>query len=297
MHLTDQERAMVIFPTPANNTRLGFHYFPDTAHYRESDLHAWLPELQALGASWLVLLSPSSRAIPEQFLTGLIEAGIEPILHFPFSQAAQPNPQELGVLFENYSRWGVHYVVLSDRPNNRFAWPAAAWSQHDLVERFIDRFLPTAEMALGAGLQPALPPLEPGGDYWDTAFLRAALQSLERRGKFSLLERLVLSAHASPGQQPLNWGSGGPERWPGARPYTTPPGSEDQRGFRIFDWYLAIAQAVLGKPCPILLLGVCSRPADPLPSSSAAKNNGQSCGNGYASNGHSPNSYSPNSYS
>ena len=28
--------------------RIGFHYFPDTAHYRESDLRAWVPELQAL---------------------------------------------------------------------------------------------------------------------------------------------------------------------------------------------------------------------------------------------------------
>jgi len=33
--------------------RIGFHYYPDTFHYREKDLQTWLPELQGLGAGWL----------------------------------------------------------------------------------------------------------------------------------------------------------------------------------------------------------------------------------------------------
>jgi hypothetical protein len=52
----------------------------------------------------------------------------------------------------------------------------------------------------------------------------------------------------------LQWGAGGPERWPGARPYYTPPEEQDQRGFHIFDWYLAIARQVVGKTLPIILL-------------------------------------------
>ncbi len=47
--------------------RLGFYYYPDTLHYRESDLCKWLPTLQDLGASWITLVTPVKRAIPETF--------------------------------------------------------------------------------------------------------------------------------------------------------------------------------------------------------------------------------------
>ena len=253
---------MELFPKPSANTRLGFHYYPDTLHYRESDLNAWLPELHALGATWVTLVAPHDRAIPEFFIRGLIAAGIEPILHFhlPLEQHAQIN--DLRLLFETYARWGIHYVVLFDRPNLRTSWPATAWAQSNLVERFLDVYLPLAQAALQTGLIPVFPPLEPGGDYWDTAFLRGALQGIQRRGHHLLLERLVLGAYAWVGNRSLNWGAGGPERWPGARPYQTPQGSQDQRGFRIFDWYLTQVRAVGDIPCAILLLGAGCRPGD-----------------------------------
>jgi len=56
------------------NKRLGFHYFQDVNHYQVRDLNLWLPELQALNAGWLVLKSPSTQAIPEEFITGLVKA-------------------------------------------------------------------------------------------------------------------------------------------------------------------------------------------------------------------------------
>jgi hypothetical protein len=265
---------MATLPTPPNNTRIGFHYFPDTDHYRESDLNTWLPELRSVGATWLVLLAPSRRAIPEYFLNGLLEAGIEPILHFPFNLAAPPEPQELAFLLASYARWGAHYTVFFDRPNSRAAWPAAAWAQSDLVERFLDRFIPLASAAVEAGLAPVFPPLEPGGGYWDTAFLRAALQGLGRRGRTELLNQMILSAQACAGDHPLDWGSGGPERWPDARPYPASPTGQDQRGFRIYDWYSAIASAVTGKMHPMLLLGVNSRPTVQAPAETGRKGSG-----------------------
>jgi hypothetical protein len=70
-----------ITPTQTNRSRLGFHYYPDTLHYRASDLYTWLPELKAMGAGWLTLVAPPNYAIPEPFLHGLLAAGIEPILH------------------------------------------------------------------------------------------------------------------------------------------------------------------------------------------------------------------------
>jgi hypothetical protein len=247
---------MDAFHSHEHNSRFGFHYFPDTSHFRESDLLAWLPELRSLGTSWLTLIAPTDRAIPELFIHGLLSAGIEPILQLPFNLSEPPYPSDISMLFDAYAKWGVHYTILFDRPNSRSAWSVASWTQEDLVERFLDRYLPIAEIAFKAGLNPVFPPLEPGGNYWDTAFLTTALQSLLRRKKQLLLENLAISAYSWTNERSLYWGGGGPERWPGARPYFTPPMEQDQRGFRIFDWYRAISQSVLQRPSPIILLGV-----------------------------------------
>ena len=242
------------------NTRIGFHYYPDTLHYRDADLAFWLPELKALAASWLTLQAPLARAIPEYFIQGLLQQQIQPILQFPFSPASPPILDEFNLLCRSYSRWGVKYIVLFDRPNMRCNWPAADWARNNLVERFLDVFQPLALTAAQAGLVPIFPPLEPGGDYWDTAFLRASLEGLLRRNQTLLLDQIALSCYAWSNGHPLNWGSGGPERWPAARPYDTPTGTEDQRGFRIFDWYLALSEVVFGERRPILALAAGALP-------------------------------------
>lgn len=249
-------------PLPQYNNRLGFHYFPDTLHYRDNDLETWLPELKTLGSSWLTLIAPNSRAIPESFVKGLLTAGIEPVLHFQLPLDPVPSVNDVRLLFESYARWGVHYACLFDRPNVRSAWSPASWVQNNLVERFLDNFIPLAQAALESGLVPVFPPLEPGGDYWDTAFLRLALHGIQRRGAGDLLENLVLGAYAWTGKRRLDWGAGGPERWPLARPYDEIPDSEDQRGFRIFEWYLAISKTILREPLPVILLAGGTRPGD-----------------------------------
>lgn len=245
-----------------SGSRLGMHYFPDTLHYRDADLQNWLPELRDLGVGWLVLRSELDRAIPEGFVRGLKQAGIEPIIQFPLTLERAPESKDLGTLLNVYARWGIRYVFFFERPNARSAWPAASWFQQDLVERFLDRFLPAASLALQAGMVPVFPPLEPGGSYWDTAFLRSALEAMQRRRQEEVLQNLVLSAYAWTGGNPLDWGAGGPERWPEARPYAAPPDSHDQRGFRIYDWYTAIARSVLHRACPIILLQA-GLPGDP----------------------------------
>lgn len=254
-------------PFPAN--RLGLHYFPDTVHYRETDLQTWLPVLQELGASWLVLRSELDRAIPESFLRGLKQARVEPVIQFSISLELLPDLKGIGTLLEVYGRWGARYVIFFDRPNARASWPAQSWAQQDLVERFLDRYVPLANMASQFGLNPVFPPLEPGGSYWDTAFLQTALQALQRRKQDLLLQNLVLAAYAWTGEGlgsdgSLDWGAGGPLRWTNARPYQTPADSQDQRGFRIFDWYLSIVQSVLHEPRPVILLqaGLRGAPVD-----------------------------------
>ncbi len=235
--------------------RLGLHYFPDTLHYRQTDLRAWLPELRSLGVASLVLDAPDDRAIPEDFITGLCNAGIRPVPHFKFSPDVPRKVEELAAIFDAYRRWGVKEIVLYDRPNSRQTWRATAWAQTDLVERFLSSFVPLAEAVAGLGMLPVFAPLEPGGDYWDTAFLRASLQSIQKMGKSSIFEKMILGAYAPSGDRPLDWGLGGPERWPGARPYYTPGGEQDQRSYFISDWYKAISQAILGKALPMMLFG------------------------------------------
>jgi hypothetical protein len=253
---------MSTHPVPENNYRVGVHYYPDSDHFRASDLQRWLPELKALGVQWITLVAPSKIAIPEDFIRGLVNANIQPVLHFHLSIQSPPAAGDLKVLFEAYKNWGVNYVALFDRPNLQNQWDSQSWTQEDLVTRFLDIYLPLAETVVNAGLYPVFPPLEPGGDFWDTTFLRTALQEMKSRGLDNILSRLVIGAYAWAQNLPLNWGAGGPERWPGARPYFTANNEEDQRGFRIFDWYSAISKSELGYSLPIILLACGSRPGD-----------------------------------
>lgn len=249
---------MQAFHPSTSNNRLGAHYYPDFEHYREVDLSDWLRHYQRYKLRWLVLQAPLHYAIPESFIKQIISSGIEPILHFKPRISQNYKIEEFDILFSAYARWGVRYVILFDRPNCRQSWLPSDWTQANLVERFLDHYLPFAESLVGRQLIPVFSPLEPGGDYWDTAFLRHALDGLKRRASSALLNKLAISAYAPapPIHKPFDWGQGGPERWPDTRPYFTPDDQQDHQGLFIFEWYLAITSAVLGKTLPILLLEV-----------------------------------------
>ncbi len=236
--------------------KVGFHYRMDSDHYSEKDLAIWLPRLKDLGASWIVLYAPTNRAIPEGFINALKAEKIEPVLHFRITPLELPSVEEMLLLFDNYQRWGVKYLILFDRPNQQESWGSEAWAQSGLTERFLDNFLPLAEAAVAVGLVPVFPPLEPGGDYWDTIFLRGALDGIKRRASKPLQDRLILSAYAGLSGRDLSWGGGGPQSWPETQPYLTPETSQDQLGFRIADWYLTLSETILEKKLPILLLGI-----------------------------------------
>jgi hypothetical protein len=236
--------------------KVGFHYRLDTEHYSDKDLALWLPRLKELGVSWILLYAPISRAIPEGFISGLKNSKIEPVLHFRISPKELPDLSELVLLLETYQKWGVKYIILFDRPNLQEKWGSEAWAQSDLTERFLDGFLPLAEAVVALGQVPVFPPLEPGGDYWDTIFLRRALDGIKRRASQPLQARLILSAYAGLNGRKLSWGGGGPQSWPESQPYYRTETSQDQQGFRIGEWYLTLSETVLEKRLPILLLGI-----------------------------------------
>ncbi len=247
-------------------SRLGIHYFPDDQHYGLADQQRWLPVMRQLGVRWTVLQAPANVAIPQTFIEGLLAKCIQPIVHLPLSLQSPPVVEEIAPILQAYATWGVQHVVLFDRPNLRSSWPNIGWTQRGLVERFLEVFLPLAKAAADAGLTPVFPPLEPGGDYWDTAFLRAALEEMVKRQEDLLLNKLALGAYAWTGNKDLDWGAGGPERWPSTLPYFTPEASQDQRGFRIFDWYNPISAAAAGRTLDILILGAGERVDGSLPS-------------------------------
>ena len=235
---------------------LGIHYFTDGLHYRQEDLRQWLPILRSLKLPWLILHSSARTSIPETFVRTLIDNNIQPTIHFQPSLASAPTTQEFHLLFKLYARWGIKHVVLFDRPNLRESWPTADWVRANPVDRFLDLFVPRAEAALDAGLTPLLPPLEPGGDYWDTVFLKTALLGLIQRGQNRVAKNIGLAAYGRDNIHDPSWGQGGPERWQDAAPFRTPVDSQDHRGFHIASWYLAAAEEVLGFRPPILLMQV-----------------------------------------
>jgi hypothetical protein len=235
-------------------TTIGFHYFPDDTHYRTVDVQAWLPELKALGAKSLTVIGSLTRAVPEPFITALKQAGIEPIIHIPATPIRAQNADELAALFGQYARWGVRYVSVFAEPNARAAWTQADWTKTGLVERFNEIALPMWQAQLQAGLEPVFPALKAGGDYWDTAFLEAALAGLAKRNQLELARRLTFAVNLWTFGNPVEWGKGGLRAWPTARPYATPPAMQDQRGFYLFDWYNEIIEARLGARRPLLCL-------------------------------------------
>ena len=235
---------------------IGFHYYPDSAHYTNKDLNTVLAHLEKLHASWLVLHAETSRAIPETFISGLLARNITPVLYFPFSLPNSPAADDLKAILNAYFSWGVKYVILFDRPNDRESWSASGWSQINLVESFLDRFVPLANACLTAGLTPVFPALTPGGSYWDLSFFSLALQGLQRRGQKALLNKLALAAYACTYNHPLDWGKGGFANWPQNKPYSTAAQSQDQIGFNQYEWLEGIAARLLGKTLPVILLGL-----------------------------------------
>lgn len=253
-------------PLLAGTSGIGFHYFPDTEHYSAHDLDVWLPEMKALGARWLTVRAELHRAIPESFLTLLLDADITPIVHMPVNPIQSLDPDDLRELLRAYANWGVQYVVIFDRANIRESWRTGAFEQVQLPERFVACWLPIARAQIESGLRPVLPPLEQGGTYWDTSFLSAVLSRLVDEGAQSVIEKLVLGVYSYASANPPDWGRGGSAAWPASQPYLTPPGSQDQRGFRSFDWYAEVSTEVLGEVPPMVMLAGGARASETVAS-------------------------------
>ena len=134
--------------------QFGVHYFQDTFHYRNEDLKFWLPILKNLKTGWMVLKSDKGRAIPEDFINSLLKNGITPIIEFNLPIRSKIGTRDLKLLIQMYAKWGVKYVIFYDRPNQKESWTDNYWTQSDLIDRFLDLYIPLAKFAINDGLIP-----------------------------------------------------------------------------------------------------------------------------------------------
>ena len=233
--------------------RFGLNYFQDDAHYTRSQWETWRVAFNQLGIRWLTLTASEQRAVPEAFIRALLDAGITPVVHIP-ARVGSTSLRELAPLLKSYASWGLRHVVVFDRPNLQNNWGIADWSRDALVDRFIDHMLPILHVQAEVGLEAMLPPLEPGGDFWDTVFLEAALSALIERGPEQLIQSFGVCVYSWTNGHPTDWGSGGPDVWPDAKPYQCDKGSQNHIGFRIFEWYQSIINRIVGHDLPLYCL-------------------------------------------
>jgi len=239
------------YPRPPGDTGIGVHWFPDMEHYQPDDLNVFAPELSALGVSWLAMISDLEHTVPEYFIRGLLELGIEPIVRICPPQVVYLDPARLKELSQRYASWGVHYIHVYPAPNMHDTW--AQWDPRALPERFMTYLLPCLETLHAVdGIIPIFTPLVPGGDYDDLRFLDWCLDIIVRLGHEYLFDKLAIGMQNYAFNKSLSWGEGGMGRWPCAQPYHTPPGCEDHVGFRLFEWYNEVVRKCVGHSLPLV---------------------------------------------
>ncbi len=245
--------------------RFGFHYFPDCAHYSENDIQRWLPAIKDLNVRWLVIQSSVNRAIPEEFIRRFSESGIDLVIDFSAPLTDQTDRHDLELLITLYGKWGAKYAILNHHPNQKKAWAKGQWGDVHLINSVINEFIQFGSICLENNIRPVFPLLTPGGDYWDLSFLKTALLELKNKAPLVILNNFVLSAAAWDWNRSLDWGTGGQARWPNVKPYKLPQESQNQLGFRTYEWYTSVGFEVFGNNLPILLFqaGISNDPHDP----------------------------------
>ena len=240
------------FSTNRKSKKLGFHYYKDAGHFDDPSLDYWLPKLQAAGTSWLIVYAPENSEIPENFIIRLRDVRIEPIIVLNYSISEPPSLQIFQQRMAYYHSIGIHMVQFFNRPNMRASWKAEDWIKPGLVSRFVRRFADYANACVQEKIIPLFPLLEPGGDYWDLAFLESSIKQIHREYSDTLLSNLVFTASASLNRHPLTWNEAGPAAFQPAPPYSTD--MVDHRGFYLYLWYEEILKKELGKTVPLLLM-------------------------------------------
>lgn len=235
-------------------SRHSFHLPADKLQDDPAYLDDFITFCKASGTRRALVEVLTLRSIPVSAISTLLQNGLQVDVFLKTSLNQEFDLLAHQDLISNLAGLQVERLILFDRPNRQEFWKPETWIKPDLLDIFLEKYILLAEKCLEKNIQPVFPPLQPAGDYWDTAFLRLSLLKLKEKGKTALLESLMLSAYSWSYGRSLDWGAGGPECWPSSTPYYTPENSQDQQGFRAYEWYQAHARAVLDISVPILLL-------------------------------------------
>lgn len=241
------------YPRPKQDKGIGLLW---TAPATALDPGYVLERARWVGAHWLVIPTTLDQPVSTAILRALVAAQVEVVMGI--EEQVRPLPQaDLRRDLQAYAQSGIRYLYLYREPNQMASWPRGARGEFlkpNLPQRFVDILAPSLQRVAELGMIPLLPPLAPGGDYWDLAFLADALQELGRREGL-WVERLGLAIAHNISDRPVGWGRGGGSRWPQACPYHTPRGSEDHRGFHLFEWYDQIVRQQMGTSLPLIATG------------------------------------------
>lgn len=233
---------------------IGFTYFTSPKFQINRNVQDWMKALHKVGSSVVIVKSAYDRAVSEEVFRCAMDNNMSPIVHFSSELPLARKFNDVAFLLDVYAKWGVSHVIFGEQPNTKKAWQKAGWHYENIVDHFLDRFIPLANHAVNNGIVPILSPMIPGGDYWDTAFIELVFTGLKRRRLESILDKIMLSSYGFTYNKALSWGKGGPERWAKTKPYLTPEGQEDQIGFHNFEWVQAIGERTIGKKLPVIIL-------------------------------------------
>jgi len=236
------------------SNKLGFHYFLDVEHFKTADAHLWVQKLHEIKAKWLVIQNPQDRAIPEEFIRPFSSAGVNLIINFNEDIRSDINLANLTALLNVYGKWGVKYAYLFEKPNLLSKWGEIKWNNNNIVKTHLNKFIPFAQLCVENHIKPILSPLFPGGDYWDLAFLEESLEGLASHAALRIKNNLILSAFGWDWGHSIEWGSGGKKKWPKNKPFHQKQNTQNQQGFRTYEWYLELSEKVLGERLPIIIL-------------------------------------------
>lgn len=216
------------YPRPPGDNGRGIHWVPTTRSSREV-VDRFLKEAAAMGMKWVVFLNDGADIGQNDYLVEQIVAhGMMPVMRI-YTPGVGPIPGDLGAMVRHYVQRGVRYFQIYNEPNLR----AENFGQAPDVERYLDYWLPAAQVVAANGGLPGFGALAPGGDYDDLAFLRQALASIKRRGMVHVLDRAWISLHNYTLNHP-------------------PEYTRDSNGFLKFRWYDRIVREVLGRSLPII---------------------------------------------
>jgi hypothetical protein len=236
------------------SNKLGFHYFLDVEQFNTADSNLWIQKLQEINAKWLVIQNPQDRAIPEEFIRSFSGAGINLIINFNEDVSSDIDLSSLTTLLNVYGKWGVKYAYLFEKPNLQSTWGISKWNNQDIVKTHLNKFISFAQLCVKNHIKPIFSPLFPGGDYWDLAFLEESLEGLASLAASLINNNLILSAFGWDWGHSIEWGSGGKTKWPESKPFHQKQNTQNQQGFRTYEWYLELSEKVLGKRLPIIIL-------------------------------------------